>query len=133
MGLLYGDLSQQIIKSFYHVYNSLGPGFLEKVYENALRVALRKQGLVVDQQLPITVRFEGEVVGEYFADLRVEGRIILEIKAGDAIAEEHEAQLLNYLKATGYQLGIILNFGPKAEFARRVFSPGNIRGNPLNP
>lgn len=133
MGLVYGELSEQIVKSFYHVYNSLGPGFLEKVYENSLRLSLRKQGLAVDQQYPIAVRFEGEVVGEYFADLRVEELVILEIKAGEAISKEHEAQLLNYLKATGYQLGIILNFGPKAEFARRVFSPKPIRGNPQNP
>ncbi len=72
MGLVYGELSEQIVKSFYHAYNSLGPGFLEKVYENSLRLSLRKQGLAVDQQYPIAVRFEGEVVGEYFADLRVE-------------------------------------------------------------
>ena len=72
MALIYAELSEQILKSFYHVYNSLGPGFLEKVYENALCISLRKQGLTADQQLPITVRFEGEVVGEYFADLRVE-------------------------------------------------------------
>jgi GxxExxY protein len=133
MALVYGELSEQILKCFYHVYNSLGPGFLEKVYENALCISLRKQGLTVDQQLPITVRFEGEVVGEYFADLRVEARIILEIKAGEAIVSEHEAQLLNYLKATGYQLGMILNFGPKAEFSRKVFSSSHLRGNPQNP
>jgi GxxExxY protein len=133
MGLIYGELSEQILKSFYHVYNSLGPGFLEKVYENALCISLRNQGLTVDQQLPITVRFEGAVVGEYFADLCVGACIILEIKAGEAIAPEHEAQLLNYLKATGYQLGIILNFGPTATFARRVFSPKSFRGNPPNP
>lgn len=133
MALIHGELSEQIIKSFYHVYNTLGPGFLEKVYENALCISLRKQGLTVDQQLPITVRFEGEVVGEYFADLRVEACIILEIKAGEAIAAEHEAQLLNYLKATGYQLGIIHNFGPTATFSRRVFSPKAFRGNPQNP
>lgn len=122
MSLVYGELSEQIIKSFYHVYNLLGSGFLEKVYENSLRISLRKQGLTVDQQLPITVRFEDEAVGEYFADLRVNGRVIVEVKAGEAIAKEHEAQLLNYLKATGYELGMILNFGPKAEFTRRVFT-----------
>ena len=133
MALIHGELSEQIIKSFYHVYNTLGPGFLEKVYENALCISLRKQGLTVDQQLPITVRFEGEVVGEYFADLRVESCIILEVKAGETIVPEHEAQLLNYLKATGYQLGIILNFGPTATFSRRVFSPKAFRGNPQNP
>jgi GxxExxY protein len=118
MDLLYADVSEKIIKSFYHVYNTLGCGFLERVYENSLRNALRKNGLEVAQQLPIVVRFEDEVVGDYYADLVIGNVILLEVKAAQAIAKEHEAQLLNYLKATGYQIGMILNFGPKAEFRR---------------
>jgi GxxExxY protein len=120
--MLYPEVSEQVIKSFYHVYNTLGYGFLEKVYENALRNTLRKVGLEVAQQLPIAVTFEDEVVGEYFADLVVGGVILIELKVAQAIASQHEAQLLNYLKATGYQIGMILNFGPKAEFRRKAFT-----------
>ena len=104
------------------MYNTLGYGFLEKVYENSLRNSLRKLGFEVAQQLPISVHFEEEVVGEYFADLVVGGVILVEIKATQVIAPEHEGQLLNYLKATGYQVGLILNFGPKAEFRRKAFT-----------
>ena len=121
--MLYPEVSEQIIKSFYHVYNALGYGFLEKVYENSLRNSLRKSGIEVAQQLPISVHFEEEVVGEYFADLVVGGAILVEIKVAQAIASEHEAQLLNYLKATGYQVGLVLNFGPRAEFRRKAFTP----------
>jgi GxxExxY protein len=111
-----------VIKSFYHVYNTLGYGFLEKVYENALRVSLCKLGVDVAQQMPVAVQFEGEVVGEYFADLLVSGVIVVEVKVADAIAPEHEAQVINYLNATGYQVGMILNFGPKPEFRRKVLT-----------
>jgi GxxExxY protein len=124
--MLYPEVSEQVIKSFFHVYNTLGYGFLEKVYENSLRIALRKAGLAVAQQLPIAVQFEGEVVGEYFADLVVGGVILVELKAAHAIAAEHEAQLINYLKATGFQIGLILNFGPKAEFRRKAFTPSPV-------
>jgi len=121
--MLYPEVSEQIIKSFYHVYNTLGYGFLEKVYEDSLRNSLRKSGFEVAQQLPISVHFEEEVVGEYFADLVVGGVILVEVKVAQAIAPEHESQLLNYLKATGYQVGLILNFGPKAEFRRKACTP----------
>ncbi len=120
--LLHGDVTDAIIKSFYHVYNSLGYGFLEKVYENALKVSLSRNDWDVKQQWPITVCFEHEKVGDYFADLVVDDSVILEIKAAHALAPEHEAQLINYLKATGYQVGLLLNFGPKAEFRRKVFT-----------
>jgi GxxExxY protein len=118
--MIHAEISEQIIKSFYHVYNTLGYGFLERVYENALRNSLRKAGLDILQQPPITVYFEDDVVGEYFADLVVENKIIIEVKAGEVIAQEHESQILNYLKATGYQVGLVLNFGPKATFARKA-------------
>ena len=120
--LLHSDLTEVILKAFYHVYNKLGYGFLEKVYENALALTLRKRGLAVEQQKPVTVEFEGEPVGEYFADLLVANCVILELKAADAINAAHEAQLLNYLKATNIEVGFVLNFGPKAEFRRKVFT-----------
>ncbi|MBI1916188.1 MAG: GxxExxY protein [Planctomycetes bacterium] len=120
--LLHSDLTEVIIKAFYHVYNKLGYGFLEKVYENSLALTLRKWGLAVEQQKPVTVEFEGEPVGEYFADLLVADRVILELKATDEISPAHDAQLLNYLKATNVEVGLVLNFGPKAEFRRKVFT-----------
>jgi GxxExxY protein len=120
--MLYAEISEQIIKSFYHVYNTLGYGFLERVYENALRNSLRKVGLEVQQQFPISVYFEDEVVGEYFADIVVASKIIVEVKAAESIAKEHESQILNYLKATGYQVGLTLNFGPKPSFVRKAFT-----------
>jgi len=115
------DITEKIIEAFYRVYNSLGYGFLEKVYENALMLELKKTGLSAVAQLPIHVMYAGELVGEYFADILVENRVIIEIKAAKTIAPEHEAQLLNYLKATSTEVGLILNFGPKAEFKRKIF------------
>jgi len=120
--LVSADITEAIIKSFYHVYNTLGYGFLEKVYENALRLSLTKAGFDVKQQWPISVQFETEAVGEYFADLLVNDVVVVEIKAAESIAVDHEAQLINYLKATGRQVGLLLNFGPKAEFRRKVFT-----------
>lgn len=116
------DLTDKIIKAFYHVYNTLGYGFLEKVYENALAISLRSSGILVEQQKSIIVLFDGQIVGEYFADLVAGGRVIVEIKCADAIADGHEAQLLNYLKATNVEVGLVLNFGPQPEFRRKVFS-----------
>jgi GxxExxY protein len=112
--------SEQVIKSFYHVYNTLGYGFLERVYENALRNSLRKAGLDILQQLPVSVYFEDEIVGDYFADLVVANKIIIEVKAAESIAREHESQILNYLKATGFQVGLILNLGPQPSFVRKA-------------
>src|SRR5262249_21398711 len=106
----------------YHVYNTLGYGSLEKVYENALVLTLRKGCLSVGQQVPIKVYFESELVGEYFADVLVQACVIVELKAVEALSEAHEAQLLNYLKATDVEVGLLLNFGPKAEFRRKVFA-----------
>lgn len=120
--LLHSDTTDAIIQSFYHVYNTLGYGFLEKVYENSLRIALAKAGHAVRQQLPIEVFFEGEAAGQYFADLLIDDKVVIELKAAQAISSGHEAQLLNYLKATEFEVGLLLNFGPKAEFRRKVFS-----------
>ncbi len=103
------------------VYPGLGYGFLEKVYENALVIALRQTGVKVEQQAKIVIRFAGQVVGEYYADLLVEDCVIVELKAAQSIVPEHEAQLLNYLRATPYEVGLLLNFGPKPEFCRKAF------------
>jgi GxxExxY protein len=120
--MLHSDLTGVIIDAFYTVYNTLGYGFLEKVYENALAIELRQRGLVVAPQVPIHVYYEGQLVGDYFADLLVNGIVILEIKAAEDIIEAHSAQLINYLKATDIEVGLVLNFGPKPTFKRKVFS-----------
>ena len=114
-------ITDLILKAFYKVYNTLGYGFLEKVYENAMVLELRKMGLKAVPQAPIQVFYEGQVVGEYFADLLVEDAVIVELKAVRALAAEHEAQLLNYLKATRYEVGLLLNFGPKPQVKRKVY------------
>lgn len=119
--LLHREVTEQVLKAFYHVYNSLGWGFLEKVYENAMAAALRKAGLEVVQQMPVIVYFDAEPVGEYYADLLVGGCVIVELKASETLAAAHEAQLLNYLKATHIEVGLLLNFGEKPEFRRKVF------------
>jgi GxxExxY protein len=115
------DLSEKIIMAFYTVYNVLGYGFLEKVYENALMIELERIGLSVKAQWPIQVFYAGKTVGEYFADILVEGCIIVEIKAVKDLSSEHEAQLLNYLKATQIEVGLLLKFGPKPEVKRKAF------------
>lgn len=120
--LVAGDVTDAIIKQYYRVYNTLGCGFLEKIYENSMRIALTKVGLSVKQQWPIKVEFDEEKVGDYFADLLVNDEVILEIKAADAISPKHEAQIINYLKATRIKVGLVLNFGPKAEFRRKIFT-----------
>ncbi len=119
---LHEALTNQIIGAFYRVYNELGFGFLEKVYENALMLALKDVGLKGGSQYPIKVFFNGQTVGEYFADIVVEEKVIIEIKALKRLQPEHESQLLNYLKATRIEVGLLLNFGPKPEIKRRVFA-----------
>jgi GxxExxY protein len=114
-------LTDRIIGAFYAVYNRLGYGFTEKVYENALALELRKLGLQVEQQKPIKVYYDGQVVGEYFADIVVNGAVILELKAVRRFLKEHEAQLLNYLKATTVEVGMLLNFGPESDVRRKVY------------
>jgi GxxExxY protein len=117
----HADLTERIIAAFYTVYNSLGYGFLEKVYENALAIELRKAGFKVEQQYPIEVYYDGQIVGQYYCDLIVAGLVIVELKAAQQLLKEHEAQLLNYLKATPYKVGLLLNFGPKPEIRRRAY------------
>ena len=119
---LHSDVTSIIIKAFYTVYNKMGYGFLEKVYENALLLELRKQGLVCEPQVLVKVYYDEVQVGFYIADLVVSKKVIVEIKAAEILCEEHEAQLINYLRATNIEVGILLNFGKKAEMKRKVFS-----------
>ena len=118
----HSEVTEKIIKAFYKVYNSLGHGFLEKVYENALIIELKNEGLSVSRQKPITVFYNEFEVGNYFADLVVENKVIIELKATEGIREEHEAQLINYLRATDIEVGLLLNFGVKPQFKRKIFS-----------
>ncbi|HUS11716.1 MAG TPA: GxxExxY protein [Pyrinomonadaceae bacterium] len=113
------DLTQKIIGCAYKVHNTLGPGFLEKVYENALRIELEKLGLEVKQQEPINVTYDCQVVGEYYADLWVDERVVIELKAAQTLVKQHEAQLVNYLAATGIDCGLLLNFGPSVQVKRK--------------
>jgi GxxExxY protein len=115
------DLTDKVLKAFFKVYNTLGYGFAERVYENALAIELKKSGLQVEKQKEITVYYEGEVVGDYIADTVVNGVVMLELKAVRALTEDHEAQLLNYLKATPVEVGLLLNFGAKPEHRRKIF------------
>jgi len=122
------ELTSAIIGCAYKVHNTLGAGFLEKVYENALAIELQKHDLRVQQQKPITVYYEGQIVGEYYADLCVEDRVIVELKAGAALHKAHEVQLVNYLTATGIDIGLLLNFGESVEVKRkyRQYKPKKI-------
>ncbi len=119
--LLHKDLSYKIVGIAMQVHRELGFGFLEKVYENAMMVLFRKESIRAVQQAPVTVSFRNEVVGEYFADILVDGKIVLELKSVAKITEAHRAQSLNYLKATGMKLAIVLNFGKESlEYERLV-------------
>jgi GxxExxY protein len=121
---LYSDLSGLILKAFYNVYNTLGHGFLEKVYEKAMMIELAKFGLKAERQRPIKVYYEGQLVGDYFADIIVNDKIIIELKAVQTLVEAHEAQLVNYLRATDIEVGLLLNFGKKPQHVRRVLTKG---------
>ncbi len=119
--LLEGELTDKILGAAFKVQNALGTGFLEKVYENALAFELRKGRLAVECQKPFPVRYEGTVVGDYLADIVVSGKVIVECKAASNLDPVHEAQLMNYLKASGLRIGVLLNFGrPKFQYGRIV-------------
>jgi GxxExxY protein len=120
--LKHSDVTGEIIRGFYEVNNALGFGFLEKVYENALALELRSRGLDVIQQKPISVYYKSVIVGEYFADLLVNGVVLVELKAAAKIIEAHEAQLLNYLRATDIEVGLLLNFGEKPDHKRKIYT-----------
>jgi len=110
---IHKELTYKVIGCAMVVHRELGYGFLEKVYENAMMVQLRKEGIEAKQQQGVSVQFSGEIVGEYFADILIENKIIIELKAVDSLIERHFAQVLNYLKATDIKVGLLLNFGPQ--------------------
>ena len=122
VNLKYKDVTDIILKSFYEVYNELGDGFLESVYENALFIVLSGYGLAVERQKSISVNFRNQVIGEFKPDLIVNGNIIIELKAVHTLDLAHEAQLINYLKATNIEVGLLLNFGRKPQFKRFIFN-----------
>lgn len=109
--IVYPELSYQIVGMAMDIQNRLGSGFLEKVYENALMVLLSRAGIRAEQQAPVKVYFDGTVVGDYYADILVDGKVIVELKVVDKLTDIHRAQTLNYLKATGLRLAILINFG----------------------
>jgi GxxExxY protein len=120
--LKHKDVTEKILHAFYKiVYPQLGYGFLEKVYENAMVIALNSLGMKAVPQVEINVYFQNQVVGQYFADLVVDDVVIVELKAVTHLVSEHEAQLLNYLRATPYEVGLVLNFGPKPDFKRKAY------------
>ena len=121
MNLKSQKTTEKIIKVFYNVYSKLGYGFLEKIYENAMMIDLKRERIHAISQSPIKVFYDGKILGEYFADILIEDEVIVEIKAAKKLTVEHEAQLLNYLKATDIEVGLLLNFGPKPEIKRKVF------------
>ncbi len=118
----HSDITGLIIKAFFNVYNKLGYGFLEKVYENAMIIELQKLGLNCEKQKSIEVFYEEKNVGQYFADIIVNDCVIIELKATEGLIEEHEAQLVNYLRATKIEVGMLLNFGREAQYKRKIFS-----------
>jgi GxxExxY protein len=120
-GHLHSELSGKIIRAYFNVYNELGHGFLERVYERAMVIELGKMGLRCIAQHPIAVFYDGHPVGEYFADLLVEDSIIVELKAVEELSTAHEAQLINYLRATRIEVGLLRNFGKKPQHKRKIF------------
>ncbi len=118
---LYKEITEKLIRCFYNVHDELGGGFLESVYEKALLVEFKEAGLKAEQQKILSVKYKGHIVGDFKTDIVVEDKIILELKAVSNLLPEHEAQLINYLKATGIKLGILVNFGDRLEFQRRIY------------
>jgi len=120
--LLHGEITQAIIGAFYDSYNALGWGYPESIYANAMPIFLRRRGLHFEREVPLRVTLEGVLLGEFRPDLVVAGKVIVELKACDRLAGAHEAQLISYLKASGYQVGLLLNFGPKPELRRIIWT-----------
>ncbi len=120
--LLHKDLTESIIQTYYEVYNELGFGFLERVYQNAMLFELKQKGFSVESEKRIKVHYKGVVVGDYFADLIVDNKIIHELKSAESLVYENELQLLNYLRATEFEVGLLFNFGKRAAFRRKIFT-----------
>jgi len=121
MDLINSETTHLIVKAYYNVYNKLGYGFLERVYENAMMIELDKVGLIAEQQKLIEVYYADELVGNYFSDILVDNKVIVELKAAKRLTKKHNIQLLNYLKATNIEVGLLLNFGKKPSFKRQIF------------
>lgn len=126
--MLYQELTGKILEACFEVSNELGAGFLESVYQNALLIALKQKGLNVQAQFPLAVTFRGEPVGQFYADILVDSKVIVELKAISALSGEHQAQVLNYLKGTGIEVGLLINFGrPKLEYKRLEYQNKRIK------
>jgi GxxExxY protein len=124
----HAEITDKIIRAAYTVYNALGYGFTEKIYENAMAVEMNALGLTVAQQVPAQVFYKNQLMGDYLVDLLVEGKVILELKAVGVLTPAHEVQLVNYLRATGIEVGLLINFGPKIDIRRRAFTnPNHLR------
>lgn len=117
--MLYEELTAKILEASFEVINELGSGFLESVYHKALLIALHQKGIEARSEIPLAITFRGQNVGNFYADILVEDKVIVELKAVTALLPEHQAQLINYLKATGVEVGLLINFGrPKLEYRR---------------
>ena len=127
--LLHKDITEAIIEAYYNVYSELGYGFLERVYQNAMIIELKNAGFDIEAQKRINVSYKNSIVGDYFADIVVENTVILELKASERLIHENELQLLNYLRATEIEIGLLFNFGKKAEFRRKIFTNDRKRLN----
>jgi GxxExxY protein len=125
MELLHKEITDKVLKTFYQVYNELGFGFLERVYQNAMFYELKAQGFICETEKPIKVYYKNLLVGEYRADIIIDNKVILELKASEVLVYENELQLINYLKATEIEVGLLLNFGQKPEFKRKIFTNEN--------
>lgn len=130
--LLHKTITEDILKVYYDIYNELGCGFLEKVYQNSMYFELKSKGYKVEAQRPIKVYFKNQLVGEYYADLLIEDKVIVELKACELLMNAHVAQLMNYLKATEIEVGLLLNFGEEAEFKRIIYT-NDKKHNRKNP
>jgi GxxExxY protein len=119
--LKHSELSKKIIAAAYNVHNELGHGFLERVYKNALAIELEEAGLKCSREVPLKVSYHNRIVGDYYADIIVEDKIVVEVKAVNKLDSIHEVQLVNYLKATGLNIGLLINFGQSVEVKRRIF------------
>ncbi|MBI5805431.1 GxxExxY protein [candidate division TA06 bacterium] len=118
---IYSEITDSIIRCSYEVHRKFGFGFLEKVYENALSIKLKQAGHTIEQQVPIKVYFEEHVVGDYFADIIVDGKVVIELKSCSELSKAHETQLVNYLKATKIKVDLLIYFGNRVKICRKIF------------
>ena len=127
--MLHKEITDKVLRAFYDVYNELGCGFLERVYQNSMMIELRKKGLEAEEERKVEVHYGENIVGTFFADITVDGKVILELKACEELRDQHKNQLINYLKASDLEIGLLLNFGPEPTFKRVIFS--NRKSTPI--